>query len=209
MDIAGAVGAWLLAAGLLGGLTALIAGGKGYSLRTWALVGAALPVVGLVIALVVPASRTRADQPSQEALDAGRRSPVAHALHADGARTVDDLQTATDLPRRRVRLELSGLTDLALADRDGDHWSLTEHGRDALADVRPTGDPVADAVRATAAARALADGASDAGTVAAHADLTVRQAQLQLASLAGLGVVEEGVAGWRLTSRGQSLLNLT
>lgn len=208
LEGAGAVLTMLVAAGLLGGLTGLVAAGKGHAFWTWVAVGVLLPLVGLVVVMVgLPDRSEPPDGPSQTAIDATRRSPVARSLASGGPGTRQELTERLAVPDRRVKLELTGLADLGMAAREGTIWQLSEQGAETLADVGPADDAVADAVRASAAALALLAGPGSEDDVAGRAGLTRRQARLQLTGLAGLDIVacDDGDR-WRLTDQGRGLL---
>lgn len=204
----GALTVTAVAALLLGGLTGLVAASKGRSLWAWAVVGAVLPVAGLVVVMAAVPDRSPAHSgPSDEAVAATRRSAVARALAATGPATREDLADRTALAHRRVRLELSGLRDLGMARRSEGVWQLSADGAAALDDVGSADDPIAGAVAANATAGTLVDGSATAGDVARRAGLGRRQARLQLAGLAGLDVAARDDDGrWRLTARGRRLL---
>jgi DNA-binding IclR family transcriptional regulator len=195
------------AALLMGGLTGLVAAGKGHPFWTWAAVGVLLPVLGLVVVMAVLPNRAEpAEGPSHTAVDAARRSVVARAF-AGGPASRSDLVERTRLPERRVRLELSGLANLGMAERDGTLWELSATGAAALEDAGAADDPVAGAVRASAAAVALRTGPATERQIADRADLTRRQARLQLFGLDELDVAARDEEGrWQLTERGRELL---
>lgn len=199
----------MVAVVLLGGLTGLVAAGKGHPFRTWALVGLVLPLLALVVVMLVLPDRSEPGEgPSATAVDATRRSAVARSLASGGPATRQELVQRTDVPDRRVKLELSGLADLGMAAREGTIWQLSDQGADILADVGAADDAVADAVRASPAAVALLAGPGSERDVAARAALTRRQARLQLTGLADLAVVAcDPAPQWRLTDKGRSLLS--
>lgn len=197
-----------IAAVLMGGLTGLVAAGKGHPFWAWAVVGLLLPVLGLVVVMALLPNRAEpAAGPSHAAVDAARRSVVARSLASGGPAVRAELAQRTRLPERRVRLELSGLADLGMAEREGSVWQLSEQGAEVLGDVGAADDPIAGAVRASAAAVALLPGAAGEREVAERAGLTRRQARLQLAGLVDLDAVACDDDGrWRLTDRGRELL---
>lgn len=205
--VAGIV-ATVVAVAMLGGLTGLVAAGKGHPFRIWALVGVVLPLVGLVVVMVVLPDRSEPGEGlSETAIDAARRSPVARALAAGGPATRQELTERLAVPERRVKLELSGLADLGVAAREGTIWQLSDDGAEALGDVGMADDAVAGALRASAAAVALLVGPGSEREVAGRAGLTRRQARLQLTGLAELDLVAcDDAHQWRLTEHGRSLL---
>lgn len=198
----------LVAVVLLGGLTGLVAAGKGHPFHTWALVGLVLPLVALVAVMLVLPDRSEPGQgASATAVDATRRSAIARSLASGGPATRQELVERTHVSDRRVKLELSGLADLGMAARDGSIWQLSEQGAEALADVGAADDAVADAVRASPAAVALLAGPGSEREVATRSGLTRRQARLQLTGLAELDIVAcDPAPQWRLTDKGRSLL---
>lgn len=200
--------ATLVAVGLLGGLTGLVAAGKGHTFRTWALLGVALPLVALVVVMVALPDRSGSREGlSEVAIDATRRSPVARSLASGGPATRQELAERLAVPDRRVKLELSGLADLGMAAREGTVWQLSEHGAETLADVGAADDALAGAVGASTAAVALLAEPGSERDVAARSGLTRRQARLQLTGLAELDIVVcDGTDQWRLTDQGRRLL---
>lgn len=197
-----------IAAVLMGGLTGVIAASKGHPFWVWAVVGFVLPVLGLVVVMAVLPNRGEPTEgPSAAVVDATRRSAIARALASGGPATREDLAARTHLAGRRVKLELSGLADLGLAEREGTIWQLSEQGAEILADVGAADDAVGDAVRASPAAVALLSGPATDREVADRTELTRRQARLQLSGLADLDVaVRDDDGRWRLTGHGAQLL---